>query len=65
MSPWMTWRFGYWVERQESFEGVRARTFTVCPEAREFLRIERPVPPVAPNMATVGLDVEEDIVIRF
>lgn len=44
-----------------SFEGVRARTLTAWPAARQFLRTLRPVPPVAPKMATVGLVVAEDI----
>ena len=37
----------------------------MCPAARQFLRTERPVPPVAPKMATVGfggVEEEEDIV---
>ena len=62
MSPLMMWRLGYWVEREESLEGVRARTLTVCPAVRQFLRVERPVPPVAPKMAIVDMvEVEEDI----
>ena len=55
MSPWMMWRFGYWDEREASLEAVRASTVTVWPAARQFFRMERPVPPVAPKMATVRL----------
>jgi hypothetical protein len=61
----MTCRFGYWEEREESFEGVRARTFTVCPAERQGLSTERPVPPVAPKMATVAFCKDDMVLLRI
>ena len=66
MSPWIMWRVvGYWLEREESLDGVRASTFTVWPPARQCLRMERPVPPVAPKRAMVLRDgvVDVDILV--
>lgn len=59
MSPWVTWRrSGYCDEIELSFDGVRARILTLCPAAREFFKIARPVPPVAPKMAIEGFSDE-------
>lgn len=59
----MIFRLGYLAEREESLEGVRARTLTVCPTERQFLRPERPVPAVPPKMAIVGRVDWDSIVV--
>jgi len=52
------------VDKAESFEGVRASTLTWWPPFRQFFRTAKPVPPVAPKMATVGsFDVDVDMVL--
>lgn len=40
---------------------MRARTRTVWPALRQSLRIDKPVPPVAPKMATAAFG--EDILV--
>lgn len=59
MSPWMMLKFGYFSEREESLEGVRARTLTLKPAARERVSVARPVPPVAPKIAIVFVVVDD------
>jgi len=50
----MVRRVGYLEEREESFEGVRARTWTGWEVERRRVRRARPVPPVAPKRVIVG-----------
>jgi hypothetical protein len=66
ISPSITRRsFGYSDNIELSFDGVRTRTFTLYPAARQFFN-PRPVPPVAPKIARVEFaDVVEDIVYRY
>jgi hypothetical protein len=56
---------GYFSESSESLEAVRARTLTCEPVERANLRAARPVPPVAPKMATVFCGEDMMLLCRY